>query len=124
MQALIVGADRIDTLRSEIVRVAARFGIKGIDHWPGRKTAESRRSISRRTGLVVFVCDRANHMLMRNVRKQAEEQGIPMVFCRHSSLELRGKLDDLSCSECIERLGDGGVVAPPISPRPPYGNVA
>ena len=100
MQALIVGADRIDTIRSEIFRVAVHFGIKDVDHWPGRKASESRRAIPRRTGLVVFVCDRANHMLMRNVRKQAEDLGIPMVFCRHSATEVRERLDELGCSRC------------------------
>lgn len=103
MQAVIVGADRIEGIRSEILRVADQFGIKAIDHWTGRKASESRRQLSRRTGLVVFMCDRANHMLMRNVRKQAEELGIPMVFCRHSATEVRERLDDLSCVRCANR---------------------
>lgn len=105
MQALIVGADRIDTIRSEILRVAERFGIEDVDHWPGRKASDSRRALPRRTGLVVFVCDRANHMLMKNVRKQAEDLGIPMVFCRHSATEVRERLDDLACERCIQRGG-------------------
>jgi hypothetical protein len=79
---------------------ADQFGIKGIDHWTGRKASENRRQLSRRTGLVVFMCDRANHMLMRNVRKQAEDLGIPMVFCRHSATEVRERLDELGCSRC------------------------
>lgn len=103
MQALIVGADRIDTIRTEILRVADRFGIEDVDHWPGRKTSDSRRALPRRTGLVVFVCDRANHMLMKNVRKQAEELGIPMVFCRHSATEVRERLGDLACGQCLQR---------------------
>ena len=92
MQAVIVGADRIEGIRSEILRVADQFGIKGIDHWTGRKASESRRQLSRRTGLVVFMCDRANHMLMRNVRKQAEEMAfrwcspaIPQPKCASAS---------------------------------------
>ncbi|WP_398305918.1 DUF2325 domain-containing protein [Zoogloea sp.] len=100
MQAVIVGADRIEGIRSEILRVADQFGIKDIDHWTGRKASENRRQLSRRTGLVVFMCDRANHMLMRNVRKQAEDLGIPMVFCRHSATEVRERLDELGCSRC------------------------
>ena len=105
MQAVIVGADRIEGIRSEILRVADQFGIKQIDHWTGRKASENRRQLSRRTGLVVFMCDRANHMLMRNVRKQAEDLGIPMVFCRHSATEVRERLDDLSCARCTHRNG-------------------
>lgn len=103
MQALIVGADRIETIRAEILRVAEQLGIKDVDHWTGRKVSDSRRSIPRHTGLVVFVCDRANHMLMKNVRRQAEDLGIPMVFCRHSATEVRERLDDLACARCPGR---------------------
>lgn len=109
MQAVIVGADRIEGIRAEILRVADEFGIKDIDHWTGRKASESRRQLPSRTGLVVFMCDRANHMLMKNVRKQAEGLGIPMVFCRHSATEVRERLEDLSCARCA-RLGSAGVV--------------
>ena len=98
MQALIVGADRIEGIRAEIYRLGAQLGIREVDHWTGRKVADCRRSLSRRTGLVIFMCDRANHMLMRNVRKQAEDMGIPMVFCRHSATELRERLEDLACT--------------------------
>lgn len=105
MQALIVGADRVDTIRAEILRVGSQLGIEKVDHWPGRKASESRRAIPSRTRLVVFVCDRANHMLMKNVRKQAEDLGIPMVFCRHSVLEVRERLDDLACAQCILKSG-------------------
>ena len=96
MPALIVGADRVDTIRAEILRVAGRLGIHGVDHWPGRKAGEGRRVLPCHTRLVVFVCDRANHMLMRHVRRQAEAQGVAMVFCRHSAIELRERLEVLA----------------------------
>jgi len=96
MQALIVGADRVETIRAEIDRVADRLGIREVDHWPGRKAGDGRRQLSRRTRLVVFVCDRSNHMLMRHVRRQAEDLGVPMVFCRHSATELRERLEGLN----------------------------
>ncbi len=96
MQALIVGADRVDTIRAEIYRVADRLGIRNVDHWPGRKAGEGKRVLPRHTRLVVFVCDRSNHMLMRHVRRQAEDLGVPMVFCRHSATELRERLQGLN----------------------------
>jgi hypothetical protein len=49
------------------------------------------------------MCDRANHMLVRNVRKQAEDLGIPMVFCHHSATEVRERLDDLACTRCPQQ---------------------
>ena len=42
-------------------------------------------------------------MLMRNVRKQAEELGILMVFCRHSATEVRERLDELGCGRCVSK---------------------
>jgi hypothetical protein len=37
------------------------------------------------------------------VRKQAEDLGVPMVFCHHSATEVRERLDDLACSRCAAR---------------------
>ena len=110
MQALIVGADKIDVIRAEILRVADQLGIRDVDHWSGRKVADCRRSLSRRTGLVIFMCDRANHMLMRSVRKQAEDLGIPMVFCRHSATEVRERLEGLACGTCTH-AGKSGLAS-------------
>ena len=93
MTALIVGADKVDTIRAEIFRIAGHLGITGdADHWAGRKVGDSRREIPRDTRLVVIVCDRASHMLMKNVRNQAERRNIPIIFCRHSATELRERL--------------------------------
>ena len=96
MQALIVGADRVRGVRDEILRAAPRLGIEQVEHWPGRKASENHRRVSNRTGLVVFLCDRSNHMLMQTVRRQAEARGIPMVFCRHSGAQVRGLLEALA----------------------------
>lgn len=111
MQALIVGADRVEGIRAEILRHADQFGIRDIEHWPGRKVSDTSRQLPRKTGLVVFMCDRANHMLMRNVRKQAADMGIPMVFCRHSVTDLRERLGELSCARCAG-CRPSGVVKP------------
>lgn len=99
MHALIVGADRIDTLREEIARVADHFSITGLEHWSGRKTGDACRPLPSRTGLVIVVCNRSNHMLVKNVRSQANRRGIPLVYCRHSALEVRERLSDL----CIQQ---------------------
>lgn len=98
VNALIVGADRVDSIRAEINRRAAETGRHGaIDHWDGRKAGDSRREIPNDTQLVVIVCDRASHMLMRSVRSQAQRRKIPVVFCRHSAIELRQRLCELDC---------------------------
>ncbi|NTV11412.1 MAG: DUF2325 domain-containing protein [Zoogloea sp.] len=97
MKALIVGADRIDGIRAEIFRHAEAFDRPGcINHWNGRKVGDSLREIPSDTRLIVIVCDRASHMLMRSVRNQALRRNIPIVFCRHSATELRQRLGELS----------------------------
>lgn len=96
MNALIVGADKVDTIRAEITRIAPQLGLSGeADHWPGRKVGDAKRDLPRDVNLVVIVCDRTSHMLMRHVRTQADRRKIPVVFCRHSATELRERLDSL-----------------------------
>ena len=50
MTALIVGADKVETIRAEIFKVAGHLGLSGdADHWAGRKVGDSRREIPRDT---------------------------------------------------------------------------
>lgn len=100
MNALIVGADRVHTIRAEISRIAPHLGLSGTtDHWDGRKAGDAKREVPQDVSLVVIVCDRASHMLVNSVRKQADRRNIPVVFCRHSATELRERLTNLSCNK-------------------------
>lgn len=93
MNALIVGADRVGTLCDELLTGAGlRFGIRRCSHWSGRNVGDSRRALPEDTRLVVVVCDRVSHGLLNNVRKQAGKKGVPVIYVRHSLLELRDKL--------------------------------
>lgn len=92
MNALIVGADRIEPIRRELVALGERLGITRTEHWSGRSVGDTRKSLSRDTRLVVVICDRLNHQLLRHVRKQAERLGVPLVYARHSLVDLRERI--------------------------------
>ena len=53
---------------------------------------DNRRAIPIDTRFVVVVCDRVNHDLLYSVKRQAASRGLPMVYCRHSLVDLRDKL--------------------------------
>lgn len=92
MSLLIVGADNVRTIENEVARLAPALLDTPTEHWSGRKAGDSRRVIPSRTRLVVVVCARVNHELLRHVRRQAEKSDVPLIYCRHSALEMREKL--------------------------------
>ncbi len=95
MTALIVGADRVEPIRQEIVRLASGIGISRTEHWSGRKNGDVKRCIPGGTRLVVVMCDRVSHPLLSSVRKQADKLRVPVIFCRHSIIDMRDKLSRL-----------------------------
>lgn len=101
MRALVVGADRVDAIRAELER-AAHLGVSRTEHWSGRHVADKRRPIPIDTRLVVVLCDRINHDLLYSVRRQAASRGLPVVYCRHSLVDMRDKLARVvpSATEC------------------------
>lgn len=94
MGILIVGADNVRTIENEVARLAPALLDAPTEHWTGRKAGDSRKVIPSRTRLVVVVCERVNHELLRHVRRQAAKIDVPLIYCRHSALEMREKLED------------------------------
>jgi len=92
MKALIVGADHVDPIKQELAHSPHLAGISSTEHWTGRKVGDERRKIPSGTGLIVVICDRINHKLLRNVREQAKQKDVPMLYARHSLTEIREKL--------------------------------
>lgn len=99
MQALIVGGDRIESIKRQVIAQ----GYNHIEHWSGRKKGFLNRSLSSRTRLIVLICDYINHSLALKLKNKAQRQGIPVVYSRHCVHELRDKLsnrqkiDDACC---------------------------
>lgn len=91
MAALIVGGYYVEPLK----RFLKNKGIDSIEHWVGDKTNHVRRTIPRKTALVLILCDFVNHTLARKVKEEAGRLGLPVFCCRSSLGEIRMKLDRL-----------------------------
>lgn len=88
MTTLVIGGDRIDLIRRELVE----HGLDHIEHWPGRKPADTRRPIPSRVNLVVLVTDQLSHNMLHIATARATRLGLPIVYSRRSAIELRDKL--------------------------------
>lgn len=95
MSVLIVGGDRVEAIRQALVKLTPDSGSLRVEHWPGRKAADARRSVSPGTRAIVFVCRHLSHPLMLNVRKQADSLGVPVVYCRRTSPGWQTELEGL-----------------------------
>jgi len=90
MTTLVIGGDRIDTIRREL----AEHGLDNVEHWGGRKPADARRAIPARVKLVVMVTDQLNHSMLYNATIRATRLGLPIIYSRRSAHELRSKLGE------------------------------
>jgi hypothetical protein len=91
MTTLVIGGDRIDSIRREL----AEHGLDSIEHWPGRKPADTRKPIPARVRLVVMVTDQLSHNMLYSATVRATRLDLPIVYCRRSAVELRTKLVEL-----------------------------
>lgn len=103
MNALIVGGDRVQAIRDEVDKFATQLGVQRTEHWAGRKAGDARRTVSARTRVIIVVCKRLSHELMRHVRTQAEEMGVPVIYCRNSVAALPDELQCLVSQQLAER---------------------
>lgn len=77
MSILVVGGDTAEVFRR---RATARQS--HVEHWSGRKTRHTGKSIPKDTEAVVVVLDRVSHALARKVRNEATRRGLPVFFQR------------------------------------------
>ncbi len=94
MTALIVGGDYVEPLKREI----RTHGHEHVEHWDGRKVGFTRKSIPGGTQLIVILCDYVSHSLSIALKRQANRNNVPLVFCRRSANDLRRKLDEIGGS--------------------------
>lgn len=92
MTALIVGGDYVENLKREIVA----HGHADVEHWTGRKSGFARRPVREHARLIVVLCDYVNHNLAIGLKRQTRRNGAALLFCRHSTNELRRKLDAMA----------------------------
>ena len=89
MKTLVIGGDRIDSIRRELTE----FGRHDIEHWAGRKPADTRRAIPARCDLVIIVTDFLSHNMLYSATVRATRLGLPIIYSRRSAVELRSKLE-------------------------------
>ncbi|THF67214.1 DUF2325 domain-containing protein [Pseudothauera nasutitermitis] len=109
MKALVVGADKVRTIRAELEQTA-HLGVTRTECWSGRQPGDVRRCIPADTRVVVVLCDRVNHNLLFSVRRQAEGRGVPVLYCRHSVVDVREKLARLVVADAERRAAAQGYV--------------
>lgn len=102
MTALIVGGDYIRTLKRELLM----HGLTNVEHWDGRQSRFAKRTIPSRARLVVILYDYVSHSVSNALKQQASKNGVPLVFCRSSTHELRRKLKNIELSEIPCRSRD------------------
>lgn len=90
MTTLVIGGDRIDSIRREL----ADYGMTDVLHWIGRKPADARRVIPARIKLVVMVTDQLSHNMLYSVTLRATRLGLPIIYSRRSAHELHSKLEE------------------------------
>lgn len=90
MTTLVVGGDHIDAIRREL----NAFGLGDVEHWVGRKPADSRRNIPDRIKLVVAVTDQLSHAMLYTATVGATRNGLPIIYTHRSGHELREKLTE------------------------------
>jgi hypothetical protein len=88
MTTLVIGGDRIDSIRREL----AEHGREDIEHWGGRKPADTRRAIPARVDLVIMVTDYLSHNMLYSATMRATRLDLPIIYSRRSAVELRDKL--------------------------------
>jgi hypothetical protein len=85
---LVIGGDRL----GEIETLLHKRGFQHVYHVSGRKKSDVKATIPADAEMVVVFVNFVNHNLSRNIKKQAKQKQVPIVFCRRScdavSLEL------------------------------------
>lgn len=80
MTALIVGGDRIDSIRDELLAQ----GVTDIAHWVGRKHGEKHNIIPKNIQRIVVLTNFVNHGLVGKIKKEAKRLNIPVEYTKNS----------------------------------------
>lgn len=78
---LVVGADHLGC----IPRKLEAEGFSNIIHWSGRHTNCKNRTVPSNVDAIFLYWDFINHSLMNNIKRQAKERGIPVIYNRRKA---------------------------------------
>jgi hypothetical protein len=80
MTTLIIGGDKIDSIREELLAQ----GVTDIAHWVGRKHGEKNNTIPKNTQRIVVLTNYVNHSLVGKIKKEAKLLKIPIEYTKNS----------------------------------------
>lgn len=105
MSMMIVGADHLGSIRKNL----EDWGVTEVEHVSGRKVADRKRiPIPLATKVVVVLIDYVNHLTARQIKEQAKDKGIPLVFAKRSWCSIQGKLAECGLDCSVLPTGDYG----------------
>ncbi|NGQ96746.1 DUF2325 domain-containing protein [Brevibacillus sp. SYP-B805] len=81
---LVVGGDRL----GNIVELLNVRGFRQIHHVTGRKRLQTKVKIPGNTEMIVVFTDFVNHNLSTQIKNQAKERNVPILFCKRSCSSL------------------------------------
>lgn len=80
MTALVIGGDKIESIRDELFAQ----GVTDIAHWAGRKHGEKHNVIPKNTQRIVVLTNYVNHGLVGIIKKEAKRLNIPIEYTKNS----------------------------------------
>lgn len=98
MSVLIIGGDKIDTIRS----ILDSLGKFSITHWDTRKKSSAcRKEIPQDTDYILMLTDFLNHNAMYKYRKEAKKKDIPVICTKRSASSVYCEVCKfLKCQSC------------------------
>jgi len=80
MAALVIGGDKIDSIKDELFAQ----GETDVAHWDGRKHGEKNNVIPKNTQRIVVLTNYVNHSLVGKIKKEAKRLNIPIEYTKNS----------------------------------------
>lgn len=91
---LIVGGDQV----AGIKQVLSHYGVAHINHWSGRKSGDSNRTIPHDTKVIVLVTDWISHSITHKIKRNALHRGIQVIYTPNGSQALQHRLQKLNAN--------------------------
>lgn len=102
MSVLVIGGDKIDTIKSMLL---GTFGVLDVVHWDARKKSSAcKKIIPKEINCVVMLTSFLNHNAMKHFRDEAKKRELPLVCTKHSSNSFYSEyvkvMGDIHCMGC------------------------
>lgn len=86
MATLIIGGDKIDSIKDELFAQ----GVTNIAHWAGRKHGDKNNVIPKNTQRIVVLTNYVSHSLVGKIKKEAKRLSIPIQYTKNSRRYMAG----------------------------------